>query len=278
VNVGPVEPHDARTRLPGGDKQPRQGGFAGCRRADDRNGLAGLGGEGYVVQHRHLGTRRRERDILDIELPLRRRQRHALLRQRRRREEAHQPIAGGAVVHNLLPRADRLLDRSERSTHDDRGADHRPARDHLVDRQYRSDAEDGDLEQQPYGFGDRDHDGRPAARRKVKVDDLAIARHPLVGDAAGHAHGGDRLRIAHHHLGSAHAAEPLHVGCAQGRTGDVFVQPGQGDEDQAAEKAHSSQPGVQQKHHREINGRPKRVEQGEECGASEKAAYGRKVL
>jgi len=97
---------------------------------------------------------------------------------------------------------------------------------------------------------------------------------PVLGDAADHAHGRDRLGIAPAGLQQRIACNRKLGGASRRMTGFHFSNDRQRDKDNGADECGEPNIGVEQKTDRQIDRHPRQIEEGNRFASGKKAAHG----
>jgi hypothetical protein len=143
----------------------------------------------------------------------------------------------------------------------------------LVDHEPSADRQDRRLQQKPQNLRRRAKTTADVAGAPAGQDVAVIELPPVLGDAADHAHGRDRLGIAPAGLQEG-IARDRELG---GASGFHFSNDGQRDEDNGAGKCGEPDIGVEQKADREIDRHPRQIKKGDRPAPRKKAAYGIQV-
>ncbi|MNC30043.1 hypothetical protein D3C75_783150 [compost metagenome] len=101
---------------------------------------------------------------------------------------------------------------------------------------------------------------------------------PALADGRQHAHGLDDLGVAQVVVGIGGGGHGCLVGLGQRFARAGLGQPGEADQQQRADQGNDPEQGVNQGDHHQIDGRPWRVEEGEQAVAGEELAHLGQVL
>ena len=188
------------------------------------------------------------------------------------RQQRLEPSVAGARRDQTLPGADRLLDRGERATEQDRARDHAAAGQLAIQHQVGAESEDGDLDEQAQELGAADHDGATVACLRVPLEGAIIIGMPAPQERRQHTHGVHHLGVAQRRLTALLGGHPALVGLAQRRAHDDFAGQRERKQKCGAEQCQHAEPRVQQPDHRDENQRPRRIENRKDTFAAEEGA------
>jgi hypothetical protein len=130
-------------------------------------------------------------------------------------------------------------------------------------------AEDQRLDRDAEGLGQRADQAAPAAGACLQPEHLALAGEPALAQAGQHPHGHDRIDIAQAALGLVGGIAGLAVRLRQVGARGQLAPHRQQHQQQRRQHGHGTKPRVEQEHHTDVQGQPRRVEKGEEPGPGE---------
>ena len=263
IDIRAVQPHLADRGRPDADQQPRQGGFARAARADDAQHVARRNRKVQVFQHRHRRAGRRRRDRFHRNLAERFLQRHAGLARRIFGEQLVQALVGAACAAPAFPDADQLFDRTQRPAHQDRGDDHHAGGDLVFQHQQGAVTKNQRLQGYPHELGQRADDAGLFAGFRLQLQEAAVQLEPARHQVGQHAHRFDHFRIAQVVGGQVAGFDRHRVGFRQGLFRHGFVDVGQHDQHGRTAQREDAQRGVEHEDDRQVDRKPRHVEEGE---------------
>ena len=179
-------------------------------------------------------------------------------------------MKGRPSPDELPPGPDRLLDRRERSAHQDRGRDHHTRRDFLIDGKPGARTENGHLKGHSQSLGAGGQDARAIAGLGLKGKPSGVPLGPAALDAIHHAHGLDGFGVAQAGLGKRIGGQSVAVGGAKRFPGQKLGQKGDREQDDRTDQCDQPEHRVKQKDDPDIEGHPGGVEQGKRAGPGQK--------
>ncbi|MCY1349948.1 hypothetical protein D9M69_361660 [compost metagenome] len=265
-------------RRPDAHQQAGQGGFAGRRRADDAQRLAGRQVEVDPAQDGGHATRGGGHGLLDRQQALGLGQRHGFVPRREVLQQLGQALPGTACGEQLLPHADGLLHRRHGTAAEDGAGDHHPGGDLALDGQQGAGTQDQRLQGDPHEAAGAVDVGGAVGRLGLLLEDAPVAAVPALADRRQHAHGLDHFGIAQVVVGEGAGGHRGLVGLRQRAAGDHLGEQGQGEENHRADQGDDAQQRVYEEDHQQVDGRPGSVEEGEQAVTGEELANLGQVL
>ncbi len=278
ADLGAVQAHAAVQGRPDAQHYPRQARLAGAGRTDHADHRAGRDRQGQATQGARLAAGRRRVQRFQQQVATRLGQFHAPLAGGEFVEQAAQPAIGIARRAPLLPHADQLVDRPQRTSHQDRAGDHHPRGDASLHRQPGAEAEHQGLQGDAQVFTQRVDPRRALAGQALLVEERLVQPFPAPAHAAEHAHRLDHLGVAQVVAGQLAGLDRQLAGLGQRRTGGAFVEPGEGHQGQRADQREQAEPGVEEEDHQQVDREPGCVEEGEQRLAGDELAQGGQVV
>ncbi|MCY1288992.1 hypothetical protein D9M70_380620 [compost metagenome] len=265
-------------RRPHAHQQARQGGLAGGRGADDAEGFAGREAETDPAQDADDAAGGGRRGLLHRQRALGLGQGHGVLARREVLQQLGQAFPGATGREQLLPDTDGLFHRRHGAATEDRTGDHHPRGDLALDHQQRTGTEDQGLQSDPHeAAGTVDVSGAIGGLG-LFFEDALVAAIPALANRRQHAHGFDHFGIAQVVVGEGARRHGRLIGLHQRATGHHFGEQGQGKENHRTSQRDDAQQRVHEEDHQQVDGRPGRVEEGEQAIAGKELANLGQVL
>ena len=205
--VRPVEAHRPAQHRQHPGQRLDQRGLAAARGADDADRLAGSELEGHVGQQHPARPGGGHGDGIRPQGPGRGRQLHRLGCRGQRHHRLLQAGEGGAGGDDLLPVADRRVDRGQRAGGGDGGGDDRPGGEVAPDREEGAEAQQRRLQDHPQHARDRAEGAGDVVGPGVQVEVVAVGLGEAGDGAVGEAHRLDDVGVAGIGLGDGVALD-----------------------------------------------------------------------
>jgi hypothetical protein len=196
LDLGIVEADFSGVRWQGADDQSRQRRLARPAGAEDGQNVARGQAKINSPQRRLRAAGQPGDDLLEAERTARHGQGDPFLLRRRSAKQRVQSGIRAAHRYALLPRADSLLQRGERTCHQHRcGSDH-SRRDLIVDHQQSAATQQDYLQQEPNRFGHAGAQAGPTCGFCLQLQAFVPLPEPTLLQVGQHAHRFQRLRVA----------------------------------------------------------------------------------
>ncbi|MCY1298061.1 hypothetical protein D9M70_475250 [compost metagenome] len=175
----------------------------------------------------------------------------------------------GPRSNSRLPGADRLLDRGQCATHEDRGGDHDAGRGLVAKYEIGPEAQYGHLQGQSVTPRDCRDEAATVGGENLSMVCLVLLRLPPLQQRFQHAHRLHDLCIANSRLGLHICARLGALGLSQWLACEVFVEQCQREQDDPAAQRQPPEPRVHEEYGPEKQRRPRRVKDREDARACE---------